>query len=375
MLRIPSFVPLAAVSLCVSMSVAFAEDGARRSVRPPTLTPQVSGTTNRLQAISPVSARVVWASGLGGTFTVTTDGGATWAAGVVPGAETLQFRDVEGVSDKVAYLLAAGVGTDSRVYKTEDGGATWTLQFQNEDPNGFYDCFAFWSRNRGVAMADSVNGRFPVIRTLNGQTWTDIGDRLPPAQAGEAAFAASGTCVATQGSRRAWIATGGSEKARVLATTDRGRTWAAYETPIVQGTAISGGFTVDFRDDRHGMLGGGDLAAPTALSDSVARSRDGGKTWTLTTRAPIPGAVFGLSYVRERGDDDDGEAEDDDEDGEGDFERTVVATGPGGTAWTPDEGRTWFSLSGVANFWAVAFASPRAGWLVGTDGRITKLSF
>ena len=51
----------------------------------PTLTPQRSGTTNRLQAVSPVSARVVWASGVGGTFTVTTDGGATWRAGVVPG--------------------------------------------------------------------------------------------------------------------------------------------------------------------------------------------------------------------------------------------------------------------------------------------------
>ena len=52
----------------------------------PTLTPQSSGTTQRLQAISPVNNRVAWASGTGGTFTVTTDGGATWHAGVVPGA-------------------------------------------------------------------------------------------------------------------------------------------------------------------------------------------------------------------------------------------------------------------------------------------------
>src|SRR3954466_4062702 len=101
-----------------------------------TLTPQTSGTTNRLQAISPVTSKVVWASGVGGTFALTTNGGATWHAGAVPGAEALQFRDVEGISDKIAYLLSSGVGTDSRIYKTEDGGKTWSLQFTNQDPAG-----------------------------------------------------------------------------------------------------------------------------------------------------------------------------------------------------------------------------------------------
>src|ERR1700687_4526966 len=59
-------------------------------LRSPILTPQTSGTTNRLQAISPVNDRVVWASGVGGTYTLTTDGGKTWKVGVVPGAENLQ---------------------------------------------------------------------------------------------------------------------------------------------------------------------------------------------------------------------------------------------------------------------------------------------
>src|SRR5205085_6237 len=96
----------------------------------PTLTPQASGTSSRLQAVSAVNPSVVWASGLDGTFTRTTDGGNTWSSGVVPGAETLQFRDVEAVSDRIAYLMAAGNGADSRIYKTKDGGRTWQLQFQ-----------------------------------------------------------------------------------------------------------------------------------------------------------------------------------------------------------------------------------------------------
>src|SRR5215510_3376554 len=89
----------------------------------PTLTPQDSGTTNGLIAVWPVNPQVVWASGRAGTFTVTTDGGETWNAGVVPGAEALQFRDVQGFSASVAYLMSIGNNpTDFRVYKTLDGG-------------------------------------------------------------------------------------------------------------------------------------------------------------------------------------------------------------------------------------------------------------
>jgi photosystem II stability/assembly factor-like uncharacterized protein len=53
----------------------------------------------------------------------------------------------------------------------------------------------------------------------------------------------------------------------------------------------------------------------------------------------------------------------------------VVATGPSGAAWSADEGGRWTALKGVKDYWAVAFASPHAGWLVGTEGRILKLGF
>ncbi|MBF5041557.1 hypothetical protein FGE12_04100 [Aggregicoccus sp. 17bor-14] len=336
--------------------------------RVPKLTAQDSGTTQRLQAISPVSARVVWASGVGGTFALTTNGGATWHSGVVPGAEALQFRDVEGVSEKVAYLMAAGSGEDSRIYKTEDGGRTWKEQFRNTDPAAFYDCFAFWTPERGITMSDAVEGRFPVIRTTDGEAWRDIGDNLPGAQTGEAAFAASGTCVAVQGKQRAWIATGGAEHARILATTDGGKTWASYATPTVQGTPSSGVLSVAFRDARHGILGAGELAAPTEFADTVARSSDGGKTWSLTSRPPFPGAIYGLAYA-------DSKEAIDRRGGSSRFVPAVVATGPGGAAVTFNEGNSWTPLQGVDNYWAVAFADERTGWLVGTEGRILKIRF
>ena len=349
------------VQVCVpSLLLAGTVLGAPKKNQGPTLTPQVSGTTNRLQAVSAVNDQVVWASGTGGTYALTTDGGETWVSAQVPGAETLEFRDVEGVSAEVAYLMAAGPGNASRIYKTVDGGANWSLQIQNTDPAGFYDCFAFWTPTTGLTMADSVAGRLPVLRTLNGSTWQDIGDKLPPAlPGGEFAFAASGTCVTTVNKKWAWISTGSTTETRILATTDKGETWNAYPTPIAAApSGAAGVFSVDFRNPEHGVIGGGDFLGTTVI-DNFARSKDGGKTWELTTDAPIPGAIFGLSYT--------GSA--------GGYPKTVVATGPGGAAWTPDEGDTWHLLDGVAGYWAVAFASPDAGWFVGTGGRILKISF
>jgi len=337
------------------------------SIHQPTLTPQNSGTTNGLIAVSAVNPQVVWASGRAGTFTVTTDGGQTWSAGVVPGAEALQFRDVQGFSAKVAYLMSIGTSgdpTDFRIYKTEDGGGTWTRQFTNQNPNAFYDCFAFWTPQRGIAHSDSVNGVFPDLRTTDGGTWQDISSNMPPALPGESSFASSGTCVTTQGGRNAWIATGVATIARVLATRDGGDTWNAYDTPLFSSPS-AGAFTVAFRDPWNGIVGGGDLDPGNPNDARTATSSDGGQTWSLTNPSPVTGAIFGLSYVGHTGA------------GAGNnLGRAVVITAnDGGAAWTPDEGSTWFTLPGVSGYWAVAFASPNAGWLVGTDGRILKISF
>ena len=124
-----------------------------------------SGTTVRLRGVSAVSAKVAWASGQGGTYTRTTDGGRTWRAAIVPGAEALDFRDVDAFDANTAYLLAIGEGDKSRIYKTTDGGDSWTMQFKNENPAAFFDAMAFWDRDHGIAMSDPVAGRFLIITT------------------------------------------------------------------------------------------------------------------------------------------------------------------------------------------------------------------
>jgi photosystem II stability/assembly factor-like uncharacterized protein len=248
---------------------------------------QNSRTTENLRGLSTPAPNIAWASGTHGTYLRTTDGGATWLPAQVPGAESLDFRDVEAFSADLAYLLAAGPGTQSRIYKTMDAGGTWSLQFTNKDPKGFFDCMAFWNPNHGIAVGDPVNGKFILISTEDGgKHWKPIPpDRLPPANAGEGAFAASGTCIAVHGKKNTWFATGG-KSARVFHSTDAGKTWTVADTPIVHGADSAGIFSIAFRDSNHGVIAGGDYQHPEKDGPNLAFTSDGGRTWSLAPISP-----------------------------------------------------------------------------------------
>jgi len=319
-----------------------------------TLQDQVSGTTQRLQAVSAVNPNVVWASGTGGTFAVTNDGGASWRSGVVAGADSLEFRDVQGIDSKTAYLLSSGNGTKSRIYRTVDGGRNWQIQFINRDQNAFYDCFAFWDPRSGIAWSDAVGGRFPYLTTVDGGANWDL-RHVDGATEGEGAFAASGTCVITRGSREAFVATGAGKAARIFSSPDRGATWRSVTTPIVQGTATTGHTSVAFRSDRIGIAVGGDIGNNDDWTDNVIRTADGGQAWTRAGRPSFSGPVFAAVYVPGA-------------------QGTVVAVGPKGVTWSPDDGVSWQPVD-TLSYWSAAFVARTAGWLVGPDGRITKVSF
>ena len=124
----------------------------RRSAAPrttPVFEEQLSGTAVLLQAVSVVDSNVVWVSGHASSWARTTDGGRSWNSGVVPGADTLEFLDVHAASAGSAWLLSAGPGDLSRIYRTDDGGGRWTLQWTNAEPADFYDCMDFWDDRRG----------------------------------------------------------------------------------------------------------------------------------------------------------------------------------------------------------------------------------
>lgn len=244
------------------------------------LPPSSVPTLESLRGISAPSSSVLWASGTHGTYLRTTDAGLHWAPAQVPGAEKLDFRDVEAFSADEAYLLSAGPGDQSRIYKTTDAGQHWSLQFTNTEPKGFFDCMAFWDRDHGLAIGDPVDGHFELLATDDGGThWTMVPTASRPAAVeGEGAFAASGTCIATQGDQNAWFATGGSAS-RVFRSSDRGKTWQVAETPIVHGQPSTGIFSIAFRDASHGIIVGGDYLHPEHDGANLATTDDGGANW------------------------------------------------------------------------------------------------
>ena len=326
----------------------------------PTVTEQASGTTETLQAISPVSEETVWVSGHGGAILRTVDGGTTWERIPAPAGDSMQFRDIHGFSAESAVALTAGEGPLSRLYRTDDGGASWTLGFLMEEPAGFLDCLDFWDENQGFAYGDSFDGVPYILLTRDGgRGWTRVSaETSPPANEGEGGFAASGTCARAVPGGRGWIGTGAGGSARVLATGDYGRTWTATETPVVKG-ALAGIFTMVVADGRPIMVLGGDLdRREEVVAGNAAVTGDAGRSWELVSPAPLNGAVYGSAA------------------GGTGANRIVVAVAPPGAVYTEDMGRSWKALPGEVSAWAVEFApGGRVGWAAGGGGRIWRIEW
>lgn len=315
---------------------------------PPQWTPQPSGTTAALRGVSAVSNLIAWASGAGGTFLRTADGGAAWKAGKVPGASDLDFRAIRAFDEDTAFLLSIGAGEKSRVYKTIDGGNRWELLYSNPDPDGFFDALAFWDTAHGIILGDPVKGRFVILTTADGGvTWKR--QKTPAAQPKEGAFAASNSCLTVRGAREVWFGTGGPNGARVFHSTDGGETWSVAKTPIRNDSASAGIFALAFAGERRGIAVGGDYTKPAETAGNIAITSDGGKSWTAA--AHPNGFRSDVRYLPER--------------------KMWIATGTSGSDISIDDGTSW-KLFDSGNYNAMSFAGG-AGWAVGPHGAIAHL--
>lgn len=312
---------------------------------------QSVNTTASLRGLSVVSEKIVWASGTGGTVIRTIDGGKTWKVIAVPDADKLDFRDIEAFDASTAYILSIGNGDASRIYKTTDGGATWKLQFKNTNEKAFFDAIACWDASNCIAMSDPVDGHYVLMNTADGENWKPIvSNQLPAAKEGEAAFAASGTCLYINPKNGdAFLVSGGND-ARVFKSADRGKTWMSAATPIVKGTAGSGIFSIAFRNELHGTIVGGNYEKPSEPANTVAFSRDGGKSWY--DGEGLTGYRSAVTYIDDR---------------------TTIAVGTNGTDISYDRGGTWKKI-GDENLNAVATKGKNAVWAVGPKGLVVRLT-
>ncbi len=307
-------------------------------------------TKASLRGLSVVNENVVWASGTGGTVIRTIDGGKTWKVMAVPDAAKLDFRDIEAFDENTAYILSIGNADSSRIYKTTDGGATWKLQFTNDKKEAFFDAIACWDRNNCLAMSDPVDNYYLLISTTDGgDSWKRVvSSKMPRAIDGEAAFAASGTCLIANGKSDAFLVSGG-DAARVFRSTDRGVTWTVANTPMVNGTSGSGIFSIAMFDEKNGVIVGGNYENPNNNNKNLAFTSDGGVTWSAGKG--LGGYRSGVAFVDRK---------------------TIIAVGSSGSDMSVDGGKTWTNLNKI-NYNVVQAKGKKAIWAAGATGHVAKM--
>lgn len=219
----------------------------------------------------------------------------------------------------------------------------------------FYDAMDFWNAKEGIAIGDPTDGCMSIIITRDGgNTWSKLScDTLPKTNESEAAFAASDTNIAIVG-EHTWVATGG-KSSRILYSSDKGYTWEVFDTPIVQGKATTGIYSIDFYDALHGFAIGGDYTKPDENTANKIRTIDGGKTWEIVGADQAPGYRSCVQYVPH---------------GDG---NELVVVGFKGIDYSSDGGLNWKHLSDES-YYTLRFVNDSLAYAAG-KGRISKLTF
>lgn len=312
--------------------------------------PLTEGTKTSIRGLSVVSDQVMWVSGSNSTVGKSTDGGSTWKWIKPKGYEKVDFRDIEAFDDKQAVIV--GIASPAYILKTTDGGETWTENYKNVDSAIFLDGVSFWDKNRGLIFGDPINDKLQLLKTTDaGKSWQDISTSLKSSLAkGEASFAASGTTIKTLPGGKTWIATGGAVS-NIYFSPDYGQNWQVFKCPILQGENSTGPFSIDFFNEKTGVVVGGNYLKDKENSNNVLLTNDSGKTWQKPV-TPVFGFRSAVIYISAK---------------------TLIATGTSGTDISTDGGQNWKHISDKS-FNAVQKAKKgKAVILAGEKGNIYQL--
>jgi photosystem II stability/assembly factor-like uncharacterized protein len=275
------------------------------------------GKQASIRGLCVVNDNIAWISGSNGYTALTTDGGKTWAWQQVKGFEKADFRDIEAFSDKEAVIMASG--TPALILKTTDGGKNWQVKYRNTDTTYFLDAMKFADAKHGIVLCDPIKNKFVLLETNDaGETWNMFKHR-PNALNGEAAFAASGTCLRYD-NKQIKIVTGGTISRKLAYGNNH---WSVKKTLLIQGKQSQGAFSIS----NDGLvIVGGDYQNDHSV-DSVAEyhSYKTGKT----TLAKTPPAGYQSCVERIN-------------------KNAYLSTGTPGSNISIDGGKTWAKIDGAS---------------------------
>jgi hypothetical protein len=311
-----------------------------------------SGTNTSLRGLSVVNDNVVWVSGSNGTVGKTTNGGKNWKWYTVKGFEKREFRDIEAFDANNALIIA--VDEPGNILKTDDGGETWKVVYENKAKGMFLDAMDFWDEQNGIVIGDPINGRFFITRSYDGgNTWEDDAfEKRPAADSGEACFAASGTNIRSLNKDEVVFVSGG-KRSRMFTLN------STVELPILQGKETTGANSISVYEDakRNGgkrrIVVGGDFNADSLSKKNCFITDNGGKTWKTPKVSPH-GYRSCVEYLSKK---------------------DILTCGLSGVDFSNDGGKN-FTLISKESFHVCRIAKYGPSiFLAGANGKVARLTF
>ncbi len=296
----------------------------------------------------------VWYAANNGSYGyVSLDSSTNFSGNIAKENLKLEFRSIAQTS-KYIYILS--VANPALLYQIAKDGSKVKLVYQENHEKVFYDSMQFFNDFDGIAIGDPTSDCPSFIKTSDGgETWHKVTcEVLPQFADGEAFFAASNTNLILKDDT-VWMVSGG-KKSRVFTSLDGGNTWEKFDTPIVQGQAMTGIFTADFYDESTGFIAGGNYEKLDQNFQNKAMTNDGGKTWKLMSEKKAFGYASCVQYLPNGGG------------------KAIVSIGATGVFYSRDGGQNWKKLASDKDLLTFRFIDNKTAVATGKN-RIVKINF
>lgn len=268
--------------------------------------------------------------------------------------EKTDFRSI-GNNGKDVLLLNAGSPANMYKLNTYGYSCASSLIYSESGEKVFYDSMFIdiWT-GFGIVIGDPTEDCLSILLTEDsGKTWNKIPcANLPKTVDGEAAFAASDTNVKIVNGV-IYIISGG-KKSRLFKSSDKGKTWEVFNTPIIQGEAMTGAFSMDFYNNKKGMIVGGNYEQQKDNSANKAFTKNGGKTWKLVSVNKSFGYASCVQFMPKSNG------------------KVIYTCGTSGVYYSTNYGKKWHKILEDTDFYTLRFSSDKHIYLAGKN-KVTKI--
>ncbi|ANF49219.1 glycosyl hydrolase [Chryseobacterium glaciei] len=265
--------------------------------------------------------------------------------------EKLQFRTLAQDKDS---LYVVNIESPAYFFKIDKKNLNHQLVFTDRSKAAFYDAFHFVNEKLAFAFSDTDDNRLKLTMYKNGK-WSFFENEIK-LNPGEAAFAASNTNIAST-KNYLWIATGG-KASRILRLTFKNEKFEVFDTPFIQGESSQGMYSIDFVNDKFGVVVGGDYTKQDANINNIATTNDGGETWQIQASGKNTGYTTCVKIKpNSKG-------------------KEIISVGDQHISYSSDFGKTWKKISDEKGFFVCKWVDGNRVVLAGKDKiSLMKLKF